>query len=308
MSEKWLVIGGTGHIGSELCFQLRSKGCVVHSVSRNTSLHENHLIADVTKADWLKLIDSNFYDFVVYCAYSNSRNLSESYNVNVDGALKLATHFEGSKLRSFVYLGSMTVFGQVPTHKVINESATKIPNGTYASNKAIAAQRLMGESYTSRLNILHPTNVYSRESESIKNWKSTLSMNRISPGKYELGVRNMVHSNDVANAIIEVSRRVVGNTNEEFIVSGEVVSWKDFFELVSVRPPNKRILPLFLASLTRGPFPSVLNKIGFVTPLRPPKYKLKMMACNTVFDNQKLREMSGWVPKKTFKLEMRPEK
>lgn len=308
MSEKWLVIGGTGLIGSELCIELRSKGYVVHSVSRKSSFHPDHLIADVTETEWLKLIDSNFYDYVVYLAYSSSIILSESKIVNVDGVLKLATHFHGSKLRSFVYLGSMTIFGQFPSHDVITELASKVPNGIYASNKAIACEQLMGHSFTFRLSILHPTNVYSRESKSIKNWGKVLSMNRINSGKYQLGVRNMVHSNDVANAVIEVSRRVVGSTNEEFIVNGEIVSWKDFFELVSIRPPNKRILPLFLANLTKGPIRSALNKIGFVTPLKPPKYKLKMMACNSIFDNQKLREMTGWVPKKTFKLEMRSEK
>ena len=308
MSDKWLVIGGTGLIGSELCIELRSKGSVVHSVSRKSSFHTDHIILDVTEEEWLKLIDSNFYDYVVYCAYSNSSILSESKSVNVDGALKLANHFHGSKLRSFVYLGSMTVFGQVPSHDVINELAHKIPKGTYASNKAIACEQLMDQSFKFNVSVLHPTNVYSRESESIKSWEKVLRMNRINPGRNALGTRNMVHSNDVANAIIEVSRRVVGRRNEEFIVNGEAVSWKDFFELVSTRPSDKKALPLFLASLTRGPIRNVLNRFGIITPLKPPKYKLKMIACNSTFDSRKIHEMTGWVPKKKFKIEMTPEK
>ena len=308
MSEKWLVIGGTGLIGSELCIELRSKGHVVHSVSRKSSFHTDHIIADVAQTDWLKLLDSNYYDYAVYCAYSNSSILSESKIVNVDGVLKLATHFHGSNLRSFVYLGSMTVFGQVPSHDVITELAPKIPNGTYASNKSIACEQLMGQSFSFRLSILHPTNVYSRESESIKNWEKILRVNRINLGRNSFGIRNMVHSNDVANAIIEVSRRIVGNTNEEFIVNGEVVSWKDFIELVSIKESNKKVLPFFLTSLTRGPIRNLLNRFGFITPLKPPKYKMKMMACNSIFNSQKIYEMTGWIPKKIFKLEMRQEK
>jgi len=308
MSEKWLVIGGTGLVGSELCSVLRSKGRVVHSVSRKSSSHTGHIIADVTETDWLKLINSSFYDYAVYLAWSNSSIPSEGKVVNVDAALNLANHFHGSKLRGFIYLGSMTVFGQIPHHEIINEFAPKIPNGSYASNKAVACESLMRSSFSFNINILHPTNVWSRESRSIKNWEKILRMNRINPGRNELGIRNMVHSNDVANAIIAVSQRAVGNTNEEFIVNGEIVSWKDFLELLSIRTTSKRVLPLFVANLTKGPIRTVLNNFGFITPLKPPKQKLKIMSCNATFESRKLEQMTGWAAKKQFSYEMRQEK
>jgi hypothetical protein len=110
------------------------------------------------------------------------------------------------------------------------------------------------------------------------------------------------------NAIIGVFRRIIGRTNEEFIVNGEVVSWKDFLELLSIRPTSKRVLPSFVANLTKGPIQKVLNNFGFITPLKLPKYKLKMMACNATFESRKLEQMTGWAAIKKFKFEMRQEK
>jgi NAD dependent epimerase/dehydratase family enzyme len=59
MSDKWLVIGGIGLIGSELCIELRSRGSVVHSVSRKSSFHTDHIMVDVTETEWPKLMACN---------------------------------------------------------------------------------------------------------------------------------------------------------------------------------------------------------------------------------------------------------
>jgi len=48
-------------------------------------------------------------------------------------------------------------------------------------------------------------------------------------------------------------------------------------ELLSIKTTSKRVLPLFVANLTKGPIRMVLNNFGFITPLKPPKQKLKIM-------------------------------
>lgn len=302
---RWIVVGGTGLIGSELCDELRSDGIVAHSFSRRTfSKNNDHIAGDVTKPDWLEKIDRNGYDVVAYLAYSDSENIAESQMINVDQVLKMADYFNGSNLKSFVYLGSMAVFGQVPEDGIANESSRKNPLGTYAFNKNLATQILIGQDYSFKVNVIHPTNVYSKDAKSIRQYVEILRLNRITCGNSITGIRNVVHANDVARSIVAVTKRT-DEANHEFIVSGESITYEKFFELLAYKRTGICV-PLCLASLTRGPIRRCLNGLGFITPLKPPLYKRKIMTATAVFSSRKLNDMTGWYPRKVFEIEVRP--
>ena len=46
-----LVAGGTGGLGSALATELRSRGCIVTTVSRTPNTNPNHIVADLRSPD-----------------------------------------------------------------------------------------------------------------------------------------------------------------------------------------------------------------------------------------------------------------
>jgi nucleoside-diphosphate-sugar epimerase len=224
--------------------------------------------------------------------------------INVDQVLKMADYFNGSNLKSFVYLGSMAVFGQVPEDCIVNESSRKNPVGTYAFNKNVATQLLIDQHYSFKVSVIHPTNVYSKDAKSIRQYVEILRLNRITCGNSISGIRNIVHANDVARSIVAVTKRT-DESNHEFIVNGESITYEKFFDSLAYKRTGIYV-PLCLASFTRGPIRRCLNKLGFITPLKPPLYKRKMMTAASVFSSRKLNEMTGWHSRKVFEMEVRP--
>jgi nucleoside-diphosphate-sugar epimerase len=304
-NERWLVVGGKGLIGTELCDELRSVGIVANSFSRRTFKNDDyHITGDVTDPDWLEKIDRNGYDVVAYLAFSDSESFAKSQKINVDQVLKMADYFNGSNLKSFVYLGSMAVFGQVPEYGIVNESSRKNPVGTYAINKTLATQMLIDLNYSFTVNVIHPTNVYSKDAKSIKQYVEILRVNKITCGNRKTGIRNVVHANDVARSIIAVTKRT-DKSNNEFIVNGQSITYEKFFDLLAYKRAGIHV-PLCLASLTRGPIRRCLNELGFITPLKPPRYKRKIMTASSVFSSRKLNEMTGWHSRKVFEKEVSP--
>lgn len=301
VSEKWLIVGGTGLVGSFLSELLKSEGHFVRTLSRrNESDDPKHIVANVLDDGWLAVVDPTAYDKVAYLAYSSSDDQVESAEINHHQVIRLINHFGLSGLKSFIYVGSMAAFGQTFDIDLIDEDQPKNPVGVYATNKMVCTKTILKLDYGFQINVIHPTEVYSIESNRINTYQNLLRNNRIMFDLGGQGLKNIVHASDVAKAIILVAGRSSGLKNEEYIVNGETITWKRWICLITPKNVEKKSIPILFSSITRGPVREFLNKHGFMTPLKLPKYKRLMMECKSTFSSNKIHDHTGFIPKVSF--------
>jgi len=299
--ERWLIVGGTGLVGSFLSELLRSQGISVRTLSRRNEIDDpRHIVANVLDDGWLAVVDPTAYDNVAYLAYSSSDNQVESAEINSHQVIRLINHFSLSGLKSFIYVGSMAAFGQTFDVDLIDEDQPKNPVGVYATNKMLCTKTILKLDYGFQINVIHPTEVYSIESNRINTYRNLLRNNRIMFDLGGQGLKNIVHASDVAKAIILVGGRSSGLKNEEYIVNGETITWNRWIDLLSPNNVGIKSLPSFFSIFTRGPVRRFLNQRGFITPLQLPKYKRLMMECKSKFSSNKIHEHTGWYPSANF--------
>lgn len=303
--SSWLVIGGSGLVGRFFVDRLVSEGHRVSVVSRNPERVKAPalpIVADISKEGWLGLIDPAEFDYVVHMAYATTEAVKYDRAVTVDSVADLIEHFRSFSLKHFILLGSISVFGMKLPDGRVDEAAPKVPDCEYARNKIDAVTIAMRANTFFPLSVLHPTGVYSENSKRLNMYKKILNQGYILDQEKLHGINNIVHADDVANAILGVARRKSGGKTEEYIINGEVIIFSDwlsalekFFGLV-----NRQRLPSFLASLCRGPVRRLLALAGLRAPVRLPAYKKELFERATIFSSQKALAHFGWCAKKRF--------
>ena len=133
MSDKYLVVGATGSIGSNLAEQLTASGKEVHLVGRNDiqtqslakKLNCNFTIADVLEDNFVDKIKSNIQDVkgVAYCVGSidlkplrmvNENDFNKCMKLNLYSAVNLIKGFQESLKKN---KGSIVLFSTVAAQR-----------------------------------------------------------------------------------------------------------------------------------------------------------------------------------------------
>ena len=133
MSDKYLVVGATGSIGSNLAEQLVSSGKEVHLVGRNESLTQslaqklncNFTIADVLEDNFVEKIKSDVQDIkgIAYCVGSidlkplrmvNENDFNKCMKLNLYSAVYLIKGFQESLKNN---KGSIVLFSTVAAQR-----------------------------------------------------------------------------------------------------------------------------------------------------------------------------------------------
>ncbi len=133
MSEKYLVVGATGSIGSNLAEQLTASGKEVHLVGRNDiqtqslakKLNCNFTIADVLEDNFVDKIKSNIQDVkgVAYCVGSidlkplrmvNENDFNKCMKLNLYSVVNLIKGFQESLKKN---KGSIVLFSTVAAQR-----------------------------------------------------------------------------------------------------------------------------------------------------------------------------------------------
>lgn len=232
--SKVLVLGATGIIGKELCFELSRSGVDVFALSRrqaNGIDGVNWIFADVRDVDALgDKISGHSFDAVVDLVSFNSDQVS--------GILEL---FKG-RCGQYVFVSSATVFDSSDGNVITEKSALVTSGWSYPLEK-IQAERLLrnrcretGQIYT----IVRPYITYSPQRVSFGIWEDESVVPRLQAGvpviigdELRAVETTLTHSHDLAKAISSL----VGNesaTNEDFnVVTSESTSWSQVYELAA---------------------------------------------------------------------------
>ncbi len=311
---KILLLGGTGLVGKYLAGRLLKLGYRIDLLTRspNQIAPASSLIvpieADLSESDWIDRakLDLDSYDIVYHLAYATIED--ESYNrvVTVESVKTLLTwlqHEEPSRLKHFIYVGSMSVYGMHPKDAVVNENSEKVADTSYARNKIDATTLVTSTEAHFLTTVLHPTGVYDATSSRITTYRKLLRSGYIVPSMGGNGVNNIVHAEDLASALIFCLQRTSGVKAEEYIINGESLPYREWFSMLerATGVQNKpRISPRRMWS-RRSILGRILMKCGYRVPIFMPEYKMALYENKAVFSSEKAKTHFSFMPQKSFR-------
>ncbi len=166
-----LVTGATGFVGSILCEELARRGAFARAAIRRSgafaNANETCVVADINgKTDWSRCLDG--IDTVFHLAgkahaFGGESRDSNSYRtVNVDGTIALARAAIESGVRSFVFVSSVKVNGDVEPGRAFVEDDAAAPGDVYARSKWEAEEglRALDTGSGMTISIVRPPLVY----------------------------------------------------------------------------------------------------------------------------------------------------
>lgn len=304
-----LVFGGTGLVGRYLVPTLVQLGYEVDIVSRVLRPPQDricYLRADLANAGWLE--DAGFdlgsYDVIYYMAYSIHHDRGTNRQVTVGALASLIDALRvlpSSRLRHVVYVGSMVVFDSTPTFGVITEDSPRAATSDYPKDKLAAVQQIYRIPENIYGTILHPTGIYDASSPRIRRYQRLLEYNFV-PQSVPLGINNIVHARDVANALVLCLGRPLNNRVEEYIINGESIAALDWFRVLesSVKKKCLFTLPSYFRYVCRGSVRTILNRLYVGCPIYFDKSAHSPIVQHLVYAGDKAQRDFGYVPEIKF--------
>jgi 2-alkyl-3-oxoalkanoate reductase len=307
------VTGATGMIGSHLVRRLLDEGWRVRALARATS--DTRLLeswgVELARGD---LDDSAEalaahmagVEYVFHCAamVSDWAPLDEMVRVNVTGTRHLAdAALAGGRLKRFVYLSSMVVFGMHP-QRDLDETAPLIHTGDHYNLTKIKAEELIHQCVRQRglpAVIVRPPYAYGpRDRQFLPRLLSTLQAGKfkfVGSGRHPLtliAVSNLVEILWLAAVRPDVVGEVFLATDGQSISRVrmlEILCEETGYPLPATHVPRwlvRMLCPVIegLWALKRSPEPPLVNK-----------FRLKFMSTPLSYKIDKARRLLGYEPK-----------
>lgn len=272
---RFVITGGTGHIGNNLIRKINQKFPEVEVLAFVRRENPKELVGakytpvlqELNKENFEKLIEKE--DIVVHLAgvidlKNNKKELT--YNINFLLAKDVADVCLEKGVKRFVYVGSVDAIYREGDGE-IKEPEKYYPDkmeGNYGITKALASEyvlNLIENNLDFNAVMVLPTAVIG-----VNDYKPSAAGKIILDtlrGKAELGIKggyNFVDVEDVANAILTLCQT---ENRGQYILSGNNVSVKELYGKINDYKGLKKkpiIIPTWIARLA-CPFVNVLNKI-----------------------------------------------
>jgi len=242
------ITGGTGFIGNKLVSELIRKGYKVHVLIRPTSdkhgLEHEHLYlftGDILDLNSLKKAMEGCNQVYHLAAYARNwaPDPTTFYRHNVEGLCHVLEVAKELGVERVVFTSSFVTFGPTPSNEVCDEETprmTQCYSTAYEGSKILAEKK--GCEYVEkglRVVIVNPTRVYGPGKLTEANSVSLL-IDKYVRGKMPVllnhgrNIGNYAFVDDVVQGLILAMER--GKAGERYILGGENVSLKRFFEIV----------------------------------------------------------------------------
>ncbi len=308
-----LVTGGTGLLGSHIAEQLHRRGRAVRALCRPGSdtrfLHS--LGAEIVSGD---LNDRPLLDRAcqgidtVYHAAARVGDWGpweDFVRVSIDGTQTLLDAAAGAKVRRFLHISSVSVYGHVDGEgKVLDETAPLGVNvhrwSYYTRAKVEAEHRVWTMHKSGRLaaTVIRPSWLYGprdratlpRLIDSIRRRKAKI----VGDGENRL---NVVHAGNVAEAAILAaeSDRAVGEAYN--CCHDGVLTQRGYFDRVAAAigaPPVTRAVPYRVAYSAAFLLECLGHAFRTRTPPFVTRYAVWLMGRRCFFECKKLQDQLGW--------------
>jgi len=225
-----LVLGGSGHIGSQLVEALKSTPWAVPVSASRSTVGTGHANVETMRVDSrdVQALTSALEDFdaVVNCVAGDARSISEGARVLVQAAL-------GTQCRRIVHLSTMSVYG--PVEGLVREDTALNPSlGWYGQAKCDAEKHM--REFARRggeVVVLRPGCVFGPGSElwvgRVGRWLQTGRLGDL--GVAGDGWSNLVHVDDVCQALMAALQLPVrpGDMPVFNLAAPDSPRWNDYF-------------------------------------------------------------------------------
>lgn len=289
------LTGISGLLGTNLAHQLLAAGYkVIGLVRKKESYHGlNHpnliLLEGNLFSDFSEVLQE--VDIVIHAAAETRQSLSKYshyYQINCNATIFLYNTSVHCKVAHFIYISTANTSGYgTKEFPGTENTAVKSPfdQSLYAKSKLEAENYLIDSTHRIKVTILNPTfmiGAWDSKPSSGKiikmGWKKRVTF-------YPPGGKNFVHVEDVANAAIQCIDSET--TVEKYIISGENLSFKEFFtKVVSIAQQNTLLIPLPRpVMLFVGYIGECMRLIGIETDLCI--NNMKILCINNFYSNEK---------------------
>ena len=244
---KVLVTGATGFIGINLCNELARRGYIVNALYRSEEKarylkNKNIRLFRGDVTDTLSLRNAvkgcNFVFHLAAYAQVWSKNPDMFHEINFTGTVNVLNEAEQAGVKKIVVTSTAGVFGPSDGNVVDENTKRKIPFFTlYEKTKADAEELILARSAKGmNVVIVNPTRVYGPGLLNTSN-SVTRIIKLYIEGKFRFlpgngkSIGNYVFVDDVISGhILALEKGVAG---ERYILGGENISYKDFFNVIS---------------------------------------------------------------------------
>ena len=305
-----LVTGATGHIGYALVLELLAHDYDVklfvfehEDVSIFDGMNVTYLYGTITDyEDVLNAVKGADYVFHLAGLIDiGSSAKKKMIKVNVGGTeniVKACTEYRPKRL---IYVSSVHAIPEPPDNRMITESKKFSPalvRGSYAKTKAAATSVVLRYAHTGGdAVIVQPSGVIGPYEHKLSNMGQMIKDS--SSGALKLyidGAYNFVDVRDVAQGIRLAAEK--GKNKETYILSGETITIKEMFDIVTAscgRPLIRHKFPRFLA-VASAPLAEAYYKLLHKKPLFT-SYSLLTIQTNSNFSNEKAKRELGFSPR-----------
>jgi dihydroflavonol-4-reductase len=251
------VTGGTGLLGARLLFDLCLANEPVKAMKRANSdlgfvrstfnfLHPNGEelfnkidwvdgdLLDVLQLEYLVQGCSHVYHAAAIVSF-RKQDRQQLMLTNIDGTANIVNASLKGKVEKFCFVSSIASFGREPERGIITEESQwkRTPyNSNYAISKYGAEREVWrGSEEGLKMVIVNPSVIIG---PCELNKSSGVLFRSVQKGLpfYTLGTNGFVDVRDVSKAMLQLMKSEIAN--ERFILNGETLVFRDFFNLVSV--------------------------------------------------------------------------
>ena len=293
--KKVLVTGSNGLLGSNLILELLGLNYKVKGFVRNPSnyLGPNHPNLELVQGslfdDLMEIMEGCYA--VIHVAAETSTNLlnySDYQRTNVEGTMNLLHAAVEKKLEKFIFVSTANTVGYADDFNVGEENQPiKSPydQSFYAVSKLEAEERIL--QYSDRINIIitNPTFMLGAYDTKPSSGRIILMGLNNKIIFYPPGGKNFVNVRDAAKGLISCLE--FGKNGEKYLLSGENMSYRDFFiklNALQKRNPIMVNIPKSILMLL-GYVGEVLRKLKIKTSLS--LVNMKILCVDNFYSNKK---------------------
>ncbi|MFD2201754.1 NAD-dependent epimerase/dehydratase family protein [Shivajiella indica] len=296
--KKVFVTGSNGLLGSNLIEELLNLDYHVKGLVRNPATYVGfrHPHLELVKGSLFDDLRNSLKDcsFVIHVAAETSPDLlnySDYQETNVKGTLNLLHAAIDQKLEKFIFVSTANTIGYADDfNKGEEHQPMKSPydQSFYALSKLEAEEKIL--QYSDRIDIIIANPTFMLGSYDTKPSSGRIILMGLNNKIifYPPGGKNFVNAKDAALGLVRCME--LGRNSEKYILAGENLTYKEFFEKLSTMVGRK---PIFIkipkaVLVLFGLFGEILRNFRIKTSLS--KANMLIVCINNFYSNDKSKK------------------